>query len=407
MELSLDWIRDHFDQQHPAVSQHRVKTYRTLRQECPVTRSDAHGGYWVVSRHADLVAAARDHKQIISGNGYTIPDLGNPMTAIPNELDEPVHTVFRKALWSFLTPTAIRKYESRIREAVDALIDEFIEKGEADIVPALADPVPIVVTGIMFGLDNDGTSQFRGWFKTLIEAVDAKDEQAKAEVGMKFLGFLWEVLQRATDDPDREGLVAAAFEGRHLDGSPFTDEEKLGLLWNSAAAATETTASAISHALYHIAIEPGVRERLIDDPSLIPQAIEETLRLESPSAGIGRSARCPVTIGGQQIPEGDKIFLLWPSGNLDETVYPNPERFDLDRSTKSHLAFGHGIHMCVGQHIARLEMRVVIEQILKRIPDYEIAEDAPPPRVLAGIFWGRAALPIRFTPVALRAGSPA
>jgi cytochrome P450 len=216
------------------------------------------------------------------------------------------------------------------------------------------------------------------------------------------MAFLSEELgeRRATPADD----VISAIVNFEAEGRRFTEEECLGLLWSTAGAASDTTTSAIGHALYGLARFPDVRQRLRDDPSLVPAAVDEVLRLDAPAFALARTVTRDVTVGDVQMKAGDRVLCLYGCANRDDEVFPDPDEIALDRSPNQHLAFGNGIHRCLGMHLARMELRLAITEVLERIPDYRLAGDPGPPRLRGGLMWSLDELPITFTPGQRKSG---
>jgi cytochrome P450 len=394
-----------FDHTDPNLSVDLAGNYATMRNHCPVTKSEAHGGFWAISRYQDIIAAAQNHRVLQSGGGVTIPALGNPLPALPTESDEPEHTAYRAVIWDFLTPGAVKRYEAGVRAMVNDLLDDIIEAGAADLVPALAEPLPIRAAGLALGFNAEEGDRFYRDFRTMVEAAGAGDMNAAIAAAGSFIAFLGETLAAVAKEPRENSVITAVVNGKHADGRPFSGEEQIGTLFATSAAAVETTTHAVAHLLHRVA-EPGLKRQLMDEPGLIHSCIEEMLRIDSPNNMLARTVAEPLEFGGQQMQTGDRVLLLWGSGNLDETAFPDPDKFIPDRSPNQHLAFGWGIHKCAGQHFARLELRVALQEVLRRIPDYEIAGEVPPPHLKGGLFWTLDALPVRFTPGA-RETSPA
>lgn len=396
-ELTGEYLCRHFDHMDPAVSADLSGVYKTLRDECPVTKTDAHGSFWAISRYDDLIRAALNHRELNSGGGVAIPPIGNPLPGLPTESDEPEHKAYRGVIWPFLTPGAVKRHADGIRALTNELIDDIIESGEVDLVPTLAEPLPIRAAGLALGFTEAEGTRFYDYFRDMVEATNRGDVEAATAAGGAFVGFLSEVLAEVTANPRDDSVVTAISTAAYDDGQPFEDHERIGLLLTTAAAAVETTTHAIAHSLNRIA-EPRIKQRLIDDPELIPSAVDEALRIDSPNNMMARTVATTMEFGGEKLEEGDRALLLYGSGNLDERAFPDPNTFVVDRSPNRHLAFGWGIHKCAGQHFARLEMGIVIEEVLRRMPDYQVVGEAPPARMKGGLFWSLDSLPVRFTP---------
>jgi cytochrome P450 len=191
--------------------------------------------------------------------------------------------------------------------------------------------------------------------------------------------------------------VLSAVVTHRFEGRGFTDEECIGIMFTSITGALETTVAGIALGLRIFGLNREVRDCLLAEPTGIARAVEEVLRMESPAQCPARTVTEAVDLNGMRMEPGDRVLLLFGSGNYDDDKFSDPRDFQIDRRPNSHLAFGHGIHKCVGQHLARLELRVAFEEILRRLPDYELV-DAPTPNMRGGSTWGIDALRIRFTP---------
>jgi cytochrome P450 len=369
-----------------------------LRSATAPVYNEAHGGFWVASRFSDIQAIVQDPKRFLSGKGITIPPLGQPVPVVPAESDEPGHKHYRGVLAPFLTPRAVRQNEPVVRQLVTEMIDDFIEAGEVDVVPHFAIPIPVYAMATIFGLTRPEAKQFFDAFTSVLEAA-ASGVPAKAQrAGGEFAGYIVNALNEMRSKPADMTNIYSAIVHTERNGQPFSDNECIGLLWSTTAAATETTTHAIGHAVRQLGTRPEVRRALIEDPSLIPAAVEEILRLDAPNYTIARYVAEDVTVGGVTMKAGERVLLLYGVANKDEAVFPKPEDFDLGRGMSSHLSFGMGLHNCVGKHLARQEVQLAVEELLKRIPDFELLGDPGLPRLRGGLMWGHDQLRIRFTP---------
>jgi cytochrome P450 len=388
-----------FDHGDPGISDDLRDWGHRLQAESPIAYSEAHGGFYLITRHEDIIAVTRDTESFSSARGITIPPLSNPVPSIPAESDEPMHRHYRAVLQAYLTPSAVRRYEDDIRALVTEAIDSFIEKGEADLVTDLAAQVPTMATASVFGFNRADAIRFDSGFRAVVEAAGA-DVDTHVRVVGDFMTFLKDkVDERRTNPADDVISSIVTFDA---DGRKFTEEECLGLLWSTAGAATDTTRHAIGFALYDIHQNPEVREKLIADPDLIPGVVEESLRLDAPAFSIARSVVRDVTINGVDLKPGDRVLLVYGFANRDNEIYPNPDEFVLGRpNVMQHCTFGKGIHTCVGMHLAKLEVRIVLEQVLRRLPDYQLTDVPAGPRLAGGLMWGFETLPAKFAPGAL------
>jgi cytochrome P450 len=352
----------------------------------------------VATRFQDITTIVADPARFLSGKGITIPPLGQPVPVVPAESDEPGHRHYRGVLAPFLTPRAVRANEPTVRQLVTEMIDGFIESGEVDVVPNFAIPIPVYAMARIFGLTRPEATQFFDAFTAVLEAA-ASGIPAKAQrAGGEFAGYIVNALDEMRAKPADMTNIYSAIVHTEMNGEPFSVNECIGMLWSTTAAATETTTHAIGHAVRQVGTRPEVRRALIEDPSRIPDAVEEILRLDAPNYTIARYVAEEAEVGGVTMKPGERVLLLYGVANRDEAVFPEPEDFDLGRGMSSHLSFGMGLHNCVGKHLARQEVRVAIEELLLRLPDYELVGDPGLPRLRGGLMWGHDELRIRFTP---------
>ena len=384
-----------FDHGDPKISEALHEWGRRLQERPTLSFTEAHGGFYIASRQEDICAVARDTDSFSSAQGITIPPLANPVPSIPAEADEPMHRHYRAALQEYLTPGAVRRYEDDIRRLVSDTVDSFVEKGEADLIVDLAAKIPTLATARVFGFDHDEALRFDRGFRAVVEAAGA-DPDTQVRAVDDFIGFLKARIDERRAAPADDAISSiATFEGA---GRTFTDEECLGLLWSIAGAATDTTRHAIGHTLYHVHANPDVRRRVTDDLSLVPAVVEECLRLEAPAFSIARVATQDVTVAGTSLRAGDRVLLVYGWGNRDAALFENPDELLVGRrNVMQHCTFGKGIHTCIGMHLARMEVRLVLEQVLQRLPDYRLEVPAGP-QLAGGLMWGFESLPATFTP---------
>jgi cytochrome P450 len=287
-----------------------------------------------------------------------------------SESDEPEHTHYRRVLWPFLTPAAVAGYETRIRECVTELINEFIESGQAEIMSQLAKPVPAQITVQFFGFSAEEGRHIYDLLDTaLVEGAGGDRERAHGAVS-EFFTILQTSLDAARRDPGND--VSSAIVTYDYEGKRFDESECLGVLTTAVAGALATTVGAIGHAVHLLWRYPDQRRRLVERPELVVSAVEEVLRMESPTHTLARTLTESCQVEGVTLAPGERVLLLVDSANYDDGAFEDPEQFQADRPNNSHLAFGYGIHKCEGQHLARLELKVVIEELTRRIPEYEV-----------------------------------
>ncbi|MGB8407231.1 MAG: cytochrome P450 [Mycobacterium sp.] len=393
---TVEELAENFDFSDERVRRDRVAVYAELRKG-PPRWSDAYGGHWVVSRYSDLKDMLGNPGAFISGEGTTIPPTGFPIKFPPNEADPPDHSKWRKLTARFFTSTAVTGLEDSVRGIVREKLAAFVEKGQADLATDLAQPIPAYVIADMMGFPREDAPWFAHISDELLVTAELKQEEANAAAALEFVTYLTKHLEDRKQNP-KEDLLTDLVNGT-IDGRPLAIEEMLGVAFFFLIAGHETTVGGMTFLLWRLGLNPDTRARLIEDRSLIPKAIEELLRLDSPVLHLARTVAEDTVLGGAQMKAGDKVMVLYAAGNRDEEVFPDADVFDIDRpNAKRHVAFSSGIHLCQGAGLARMEMRVLLEEILDTIPEYEIAPEAVEFRGIQGVHSVKT-LPVTFTPV--------
>jgi cytochrome P450 len=372
--------------------------YREARESCPLLRSDAHGGFAIVTRYADIRAVLRDAQGFSSGR-FPLDDgrLGGGVAIPPNgmrigmiEMDPPEATALRALLGPWFALAAVEAASGRIAQISAWLVDSLIGRGECDVVHDLARPMPALLILDVLGLP---LAQWRSYGKVLHDAV------AKASGSMEGLRWLVSDLRRIVAERsfDPDGLIAALC-GSELEGSALGADLVCELAMMLLFGGTDTTIAAIGHAMRHLSAHAEERRRLIESPERIGGFVEEVLRFYSPSTGVARTVTAPAEVAGAYFAPGDRLLCAINSGSRDEAVFVGGEAFDMDRPKRPHLAFGWGIHACLGQNLARADLRIFLTEILRRMPDFEIDPDRVEPYSSVPLVSGYAAMPMRFTP---------
>ena len=364
--------------------------YRTLRAAHPVYHN-SEAGFWALSRFEDVRAAAAD-PATFSSEGT---DTSQGLLPMIQALDPPRHDALRQLVSRAFTARRIADMEPQIRRIARELIDDFAAKGEADLLAAFARHLPSRVIGAMLGVPHERRERFLDWTEAMVEAQPG---QSNAEAIRHPARRIYEEFARLLGErrvERRDDLMSALLDAE-VDGQQLGEDELLGFCFVLIVAGNDTTTNLIANGAVLLADHPDQRKLLADDPGRIPAAVEEMLRFEPPAQALPRVARRPVAMHGKTIPEGALVRLVWASANRDEREFPDPDRFDVTRSAPRHLGFGHGVHFCLGAYLARLEARVAFEELLARIPDYQLAER---PGWLTSI-WARAhdAVQVRYEP---------
>jgi cytochrome P450 len=347
--------------------------YRRFRSSEPVARAGAWGGFWLISKYADVRSAALDTGRFRSADGVTLPPFGNPMPFIPIEIDPPRHTLYRKPLQRWFSKGRMAELERDIRQIVSDRIDAFHGDGRADLAGELAEPVPAITLARILGLPDSDWSMFQQLGQTICRAGEEEDIETTLTTVMQLMGYLTDQINDRRKNPTED--IITQIIGMDLDGEPMSDEDVLMTTFFLVEAGHETTVGGLGTMLLNYGRRPDLRRRLVEDPSLVPAAVEEALRFDPPIQTIGRTVTEDTRLHGVTMRTGDKVVLCWGSANRDEEIFDRPDEMIIDRPRNNHMAFGNGIHKCLGAPLARMEMRVVLEEVLRRIPDYRIEDE--------------------------------
>lgn len=355
------------------------------------------GTAWGVNRHADIRAVSRDAETFSSAQGIR-PDAG-PMSMMI-DMDDPEHIRRRKIVNRGFTPRRVRDREDEIRRACDDIIDSVCERGEAEFVFEIAAPLPLAIIANDLGVEHEHRTQLLEWSDAMLSALTG-DPDSMEPAADAFLGYTDYATRVIADRRENPGddlmslLCHAEVDGDRLDHQALIDESLLILIGGD-----ETTRHVISGGAYQLLVERDRWDRLRADPeTLLPTAVEEMLRWVTPIKNMNRTATRDVELGGQLIREGENVLLLYPSANRDEVIFEDPFRFDITRTPNDHLAFGApGTHFCLGNSLARLELNVMFERLLERLPDLELVTDDEPAHRPANFVSGYEEMRVRFTP---------
>ncbi|GAB2861920.1 steroid C26-monooxygenase Cyp142 [Actinocorallia aurea] len=367
-----------------------------MRENVPVYW-DANAGVWGVSRHADLKRASRMPEVFSNAQGIRADSFPMPMMI---DMDDPQHKMRRKLVSAGFTPRRVSDQEAYLRRICDEIIDDVCEKGECDFVSDIAALLPLIVIADALGVAPSDRATLLKWSDDMLSGLTGGDDpDLLVKAGEAFTGFN-EYAAGAISE--RRGcpmddllsiLVHAEIDGDRLDQDSLIQESLLILIGGD-----ETTRHVISGGMYQLALHPAQRQSLIDDPSRIPTAVEEMLRWVSPIKNMNRTAARDFELNGSLINEGDNVLLLYPSANRDADVFADPFAFDVARTPNDHIAFGNGPHFCLGNSLARLELKVMFERLLARLPDLEPVDGTEPAYRPANFVSGYESMKVRFTP---------
>ncbi|WP_067904322.1 cytochrome P450 [Nocardia vaccinii] len=363
-----------FDLHDDNVQSRLYSEYERLRARSRVARGEKYGGYYMLTRYEDVKSALLKPDQFISRQGVTIPPYGLPIPSIPIEADPPEHRDYRSLLMPLFRGPHIAQLAEHVTEVTEKLIDDFIEQGYADLKKDLCEVVPSKMTEEFLGLADGEWQTLRSFGPVLLQTSrdELLSENATAAKGL--MEFFSGVLDRKRQDPG-DDLLTLLVNGE-IKGEPMSSDEILGMAIMVGEAGHATTIRALTSTFLYLGEDLELRRQLIDDLSRVPSLIDEILRLESPVQLFARTVAADMEFAGTHFTTGDRVGMLFGCANRDEDVFDHAHTVDLDRKPNPHLSFGVGIHRCIGEPLARAEMKVVIEQVLRRIPDYSINPDA-------------------------------
>lgn len=401
---------DHESEQH---AKNWPAEFRQLREQCPIAWTEEHGGYWVVTRYADVVSMAQDgatfssHKTFDPRTGDVQGGITIPQTPIPRglpvESDRPEWDLYRKFINGRFGPKAAEARRQDIRTYVTALIDRVIETGSMDLVNDLTGPTPAMTTMALVGFP---LSLWREVADPLHEMVytpktDPNFPQVIERVNWIYRRIAEELAERRR--MPREALLGrddllSYFVTEQIDGRYLSDEEVLAYCNNILPGGVDTTTALTTHALVYLHDHPEEKARLMANPELLRVAREEFVRYVSPIHALARNVTRDVQVGNQTIHQGERVLLAWSSANRDPEIFDNPEQIVLDRYPNRHIAFGAGVHRCIGSFLARIMFEEMVTQVFARIPDYKIDAARAQRYTSVGTINGWVDMPVTFTP---------
>ncbi|MGA0217540.1 MAG: cytochrome P450 [Ilumatobacteraceae bacterium] len=370
-----DWAND-FEIFDPDFVKDPYSVWSDLREQgCPFARTERRDVTFMPTTYEGVRSIAAD-TDTWSSFSITVTPVPQSYDANGDRIrsiiatDEPDHTPERRLMLPFFSPKAVEKYREHTQELCRRLIREFIEDGSADIAEQYARQIPPRIIAAILGIEPEMADEFTTWVQGALELGLQDDEirEHYASIIRKF--FVEEIADRQENPGDDLISFLLAAE---LDGKPVPMPVIRGNVGLMLIAGIDTTWSSIGSALLHLATHPEDRQRLVDEPELIPTAIEEFLRAYSPVT-MARVATRDTMLGDREVKAGERVMLTFPAANRDPAMFENPEEVIIDREHNRHIAFGSGIHRCAGSNLARMEMQVAIEEFLKMIPEFEIAD---------------------------------
>jgi len=364
--------------------------YRSLRDHHPVYHHPERG-FWAISRFEDVWAATLDL------DGLTTEGIEEAQALKPmlNFLDPPRHDQLRTLVSRAFTHRRVQEMEPRIRRIAGELLDAIAPAGRSDLLEDYATPLPGQVIADLIGVPADRRLEFLGYTRAIAlgdqsSGIATAIRNPAEKIYQEFALLLEERRSQRTDD------LMSALVDAEIGGERLTQDEILGFCFQLIIAGNDTTTMLIANGAVLLADHPDQRALLAREPRRIPNAVEEMLRFEPPAHALPRRARRDVALHGQTIPQDARVLLVWAAANRDEREFEAPERFDVERKIRRHLAFGHGVHFCLGASLARLEARVAFEELLARIPEYGL--ESEPSWLTSRWMRGHGSVPVRFTP---------
>jgi cytochrome P450 family 142 subfamily A polypeptide 1 len=409
MDVDIDYLAsESWDERMPART-------KWLRENAPVYWAEK-SGVWVISKFEDVATVSKNQELFTSAEGVRP---GNPAKLGLIDEGEPRHTQLRNLINRGFTPRMVKKLEKTFREITTEALDAIASSGRCDFVESIAVPLPLLLIAEMMGIHKKDRKRFHAWSDAMIAAEGRLDEPEIAmratNAFMEYSAYITGIIEDRRKNPrddlvsiltgakdegvlmQREGECATAeFSQDPEEHAKLANDELVMMLVLLLVAGNETTRNGISGGMQLLIENPAERQKLIDDPGLIPMAVEEMVRMVSPVHSFGRTLTADTVLRGQPLKKGDTVLMLYPSANRDADEFDDPDTFRVERNPH-HLGFGLGKHFCMGANLARMEMRVAFEELLRRLPDMEYAEGGP--KILpSALVRTCAEMQVRFTP---------
>ena len=371
-ELDDDWYAHHYNHLDPRLGQTLHASMALMREKHPVARSEELGGFFVVSTYEDVLNVAQDWETFSSAQGVTIPGFADSTPAIPEMVDPPLHTTYKRIINPWFRPATVREHEDAVRVVVNELIDDMIDDvdstGSTDFIERFARPLPGIVFFRMYlHAPEDELAAVNALATTAsipsLEMLPAREKML--EWITKF------VADRRASGP--VGDVVDAIMDADVDGRPITELEAIGMIQLLLFGGLDTTAGALGMSMVRFTQDPGIPAFMREHPELLDNAVEELLRLDGPFIAIARTVTQDTEVRGCPMKTGDKVLLSWASANYDEAEFSCPADFDAERDSNRHVAFGAGPHRCAGSNLARMNLRIAFSELVRRLPDVRLA----------------------------------
>jgi cytochrome P450 len=358
-------------------------------------------GIWQVFRYADVERVLTDHERFSSA---VPPDaegafegLESSMASSISLMDPPRHRRLRALVSEAFTPRTVARLERRIRDIAGELLAGVRAHGATDFVHSFSFPLPAIVIAELLGVPPDRRDDFKRWSDDVVSMGMSREVDERGRAALMEMGaYFFELAEERRQAP-REDLITALTRAE-VDGQRLDALELVGFCVLLLIAGHETTANLLNHTVWCLHHHPEVAPRLRRDPALVPSAIEEVLRFRPPVFGLARRATTDVVLSDQRIAAGERVFVWIAAANRDPAAFPEPERFDIERRPNRHLAFGYGVHFCLGAPLARLEAAIAVPMMIEQLRDLRLDEDDPAEPLESTVISGFRRLPVRYTP---------
>lgn len=351
------------------------ETYRIMREQCPVGRSEKYGGFWFLTKSDDIFKVEQDADSFSVKPTMLVPPVADfPM--IPIDTDLPELSAYRRILLPLFAPQSLAKMETSVREVAQDLARKFIETDETDATAGFARALPTIFFSRLAGFPESDWPKFDAWVDDILyeRTVDPqRAKQAQDDVVAYFDDLLEKYRSKSVPEAGTGTIMDFLLDAR-IDGEPLKKDELLSYCYLLFLGGLDTTAWAIRAALWHLGQDLDAQRKLRENPDLIPIAAEEYLRTLSPVQAMGRTCKKDVTIRGQEMKAGDRVVLLFGAGNRDPEIYEEPEKIKIDRENNRHLAFGAGHHRCLGSNLGRRELIIGLEEFLAHVPEFTLSD---------------------------------
>lgn len=364
-----DRALEEFDITHPLWTEDFHGLQDHMRSRCPVLHSNAQGGYYALTKHADIMTVLRDHETYSSAGGVFLTPLPGNQQLIPTDVDPPLQREYRRLIDGYLSAARVAPLEPQVRATANELIDAFIDRGSCELYSEFAKPLPNrvflrLILGVS-GSDEDDANE-------AVESAMSSETLEEVEAGFNNLKqWCSDLIRRREQEPARNDFIGGLIRGRIFDRA-MTHDEQVSALMSVTIGGLETASSVIGYGVTVLTEHPEVQEQIHRDPAVLIPATEEIVRLASPTA-LMRTVTRDTVLGGQPLAEGDRVLIVFPAANRDPEVFPDPHSFSLQRdNAKQAVSFGAGMHRCLGSNLARMTLRIAFGTLIERLDDLQL-----------------------------------